>query len=263
MSKKQHNRRAKAAAVAKTETQTETRNDAAADVGQQPPAGQASAEHAVAHETRQALSHEADSEANDDARHDTERGARHETAHRAKHEARAQPRQPARSEAPPIVQADVRADVQADIRGVLIQLAGARLLLPNATIAEVLSYAPPEPVDAAPDWLLGKIRWRGWQLPLVAFAELAGVGKEPAGLGSKVVVLKALGGNAKAPYFAILSQGFPRLVTVAKDGLVPDADSAELPLGVHSRVIMNEDTAFVPDLGVVESLITDALAEAA
>ena len=150
-----------------------------------------------------------------------------------------------------------------DIRGVLIQLAGARLLLPNATIAEVLSYAPPEPVEAAPDWLLGKIRWRGWQLPLVAFAELAGVGKEPAGLGSKVVVLKALGGNAKAPYFAILSQGFPRLVTVSEQGLVADTDSTGLPLGVHSRVIMNEDTAFVPDLGAVEALITHALAEAA
>ena len=161
------------------------------------------------------------------------------------------------------VRADEKNMIHADIRGVLIQLAGARLLLPNATIAEVLSYAPPEPVEAAPDWLLGKIRWRGWQLPLVAFAELAGVGKEPAGLGSKVVVLKALGGNAKAPYFAILSQGFPRLVTVSQEGLTPDTDSAELPLGVQSRVLMNEDTAFVPDLGAVESLITDALAQAA
>lgn len=158
---------------------------------------------------------------------------------------------------------DTRQGPHADIRGVLIQLAGARLLLPNATIAEVLSYAPPEPVEAAPAWLLGKIRWRGWQLPLVAFAELAGVGKEPAGLGSKVVVLKALGGNAKAPYFAILSQGFPRLVTVSEQGLVADTDSTGLPLGVHSRVIMNEDTAFVPDLGAVEALITHALAEAA
>lgn len=153
--------------------------------------------------------------------------------------------------------------IHADIRGVLIQLAGARLLLPNATIAEVLSYAPPEPVEAAPDWLLGKIRWRGWQLPLVAFAELAGVGKEPAGLGSKVVVLKALGGNAKAPYFAILSQGFPRLVTVSQDGLIPDTDTSALPLGVQSRVLMNEDTAFVPDLAAVESLITGALVQAA
>ena len=154
-------------------------------------------------------------------------------------------------------------EIRPDIRGVLIQLAGARLLLPNATIAEVLSYAPPEPVEAAPEWLLGKIRWRGWQLPLVAFAELAGLGKEPAGLGSKVVVLKALGGNAKAPYFAILTQGFPRLVTVSQAGLLPDAGGAELPLGVQACVLLNEDTAFVPDLEAIEALINDALAQAA
>ena len=42
------------------------------------------------------------------------------------------------------------------IRGVLIQVADARLLLPNATIAEVLSYADPDRVENAPDWLLGR-----------------------------------------------------------------------------------------------------------
>lgn len=182
-------------------------------------------------------------------------------------DSRQEVRQQARTKIQPVIPVAVRQDgvagSSADIRGVLIQLAGARLLLPNATIAEVLSYAPPEPVESAPEWLLGKIRWRGWQLPLVAFAELAGVGKEPAGLGSKVVVLKALGGDAKAPYFAILSQGFPRLVTVSQEGLMPDSDSAELPVGVQARVLMNEDTAFVPDLATVESLITAALAQAA
>ena len=163
----------------------------------------------------------------------------------------------------PVSQPAAPHEIRPDIRGVLIQLVGARLLLPNATIAEVLSYAPPEPVEAAPEWLLGKIRWRGWQLPLVAFAELAGFGKEPAGLGSKVVVLKALGGNAKAPYFAILTQGFPRLVTVSQEGLLPDVESAELPLGMQARVLLNENAAFVPDLEAVEALINDALAQAA
>jgi len=150
-----------------------------------------------------------------------------------------------------------------DVRGVLIQLVGSRLLLPNAAIAEVMSYAPPEPVADAPDWLLGRIRWRGWQLPLIAFARLAALAEERGGLGSKVVVLKALGGDAKAPYFAILTQGFPRLVTVSREGLIVDAEAGELPLAVQARVMLNQDTAFVPDLGVVEQLISEALAVAA
>ena len=59
------------------------------------------------------------------------------------------------------------------IRGVLIQVAEARLLLPNATIAEVLSYADPEPVADAPDWLLGRMRWRGKLLTICAPTSLS------------------------------------------------------------------------------------------
>ena len=154
-----------------------------------------------------------------------------------------------------------------DIRGVLIQVEGARLLLPNATIAEVLSFAEPEPVADAPDWLLGRIRWRGWQLPLASFSRLAGIADEAGGLGSKVVVLKALGGDARLPYLALLTKGFPRLVTVSQDALVADAGEGDtedgttaMPLGVLMRVVLNNEPALVPDVDAVEAAIRDALA---
>jgi chemosensory pili system protein ChpC len=151
-----------------------------------------------------------------------------------------------------------------DIRGVLIQVAGARLLLPNATIAEVMSFADPEPIEDAPDWLLGRIRWRGWQLPLIAFARLSGIAEEKGGLGSKVIILKALGGNAKSPFFALLTQGFPRLVTVARGALVAQEEGeSSLPTGVRARVLLNEDDALLPDLEQIENLIGQALAAAA
>ena len=137
-------------------------------------------------------------------------------------------------------------DVQDDIRGVLIQVEGARLLLPNATISEVLSYAAPEPVENAPDWLLGRLRWRGWQLPLVSFARLAGLAEEQGGLGNKVIVLKALSGNPKTPFFALLTQGFPRLVTVSRERLA--VEEGDLPDAVQARVLLNDEPALVPDV---------------
>lgn len=150
-----------------------------------------------------------------------------------------------------------------DIRGVLIQVAGARLLLPNATIAEVMSFSPPEPVEGAPDWLFGLTRWRGWQVPLIGFSQLAGIADEQGGLSSKVLVLKALGGTARTPYFAILSQGFPRLVTVSRAALVVDTADGGLPAVVQARVTLNEDDAFVPDLVAIENLLAATLAETA
>lgn len=154
-------------------------------------------------------------------------------------------------------------DIAYIIRGVLIQVADARLLLPNATIAEVLSYAAPEPLADAPDWLLGRIRWRGWQLPLMSFSRFAGIAEEEGGLGSKVVVLKALGGNPRQPYFAMLTQGFPRLVTVTESTLATLDDDGALPAGVLARVRLNENEAMVPDLAALEQRVHAALAAAA
>lgn len=150
-----------------------------------------------------------------------------------------------------------------DIRGVLIQVSGARLLLPNATVAEVMSFAQPETVPGAPGWLLGLTRWRGWQVPLIGFSQLAGLADEQGSLSSKVLVLKALGGDPKAPYFAILSQGFPRLVTVSRAALGMRDDADELPSTVLAAVRLNEDDAYVPDLVAVEKLILDTLSAAA
>ncbi|WP_407907919.1 chemotaxis protein CheW [Lysobacter claricitrinus] len=144
-----------------------------------------------------------------------------------------------------------------DIRGVLIQVAGGRLLLPNATIAEVLSYAEPEGEATGADWLLGRFRWRGWQIPLIAFSRLAGIGEDKPGLGTKVIVLKALGGDRRIPFFAIVTQGFPRLVTVSRTALTIESNEGELPSGVQALVRLNDEPALLPDLLQIEQRLRE------
>lgn len=149
-----------------------------------------------------------------------------------------------------------------EIRGVLIRAGVTQLLLPNATISEVLSYSPPEAVANAPDWLLGRLRWRGWRLPLVAFPVLSSQGDERADLASKVVVLKTLGGDARLPFFALLTEGFPRLVTISEAHLLDESDGEgdALPFAVRARVRLNDDVALIPDIDVIEQSVREALA---
>jgi chemosensory pili system protein ChpC len=150
-----------------------------------------------------------------------------------------------------------------EIRGVLVQSGEERLLLPNATIAEVLSRAPVAPIEGAPAWLAGRIDWHGWQVPLVAFAQMTGLAPGASQAQNKIVVLKALGGNPDLPYYALLTPSFPRLVSVPRDGLLADATEEELPVGVQVRVLLGDEVAILPDLQAVEKQISDALAQAA
>lgn len=153
----------------------------------------------------------------------------------------------------------------AEIRCVLIHVDQTWLLLPNASVAEVLSFAVPDAVDGAPDWLLGRIRWRGWRVPLVAFAPMTGLsGAEGIG-GNRVVVLKALGGNEAQPHIALATRGYPRLVSVAESALevIEDAHEGDLPAGVLARLRFQDEDVVVPDLDAIEARIREALPETA
>ncbi len=149
-----------------------------------------------------------------------------------------------------------------DIRGVTITVTGGRLLLPNANIAEIITFAEPEPVPGAPSWVLGRLRWRGWRLPLVSFSRLAGLATDEGELGAKVAVLRALGGNPRLPYFCLLTQGFPRLTTVSSDALIT-ADEGELPAGAQMRVLLRDEYSYIPDLIDIEHRLLDVLQIAA
>ncbi len=152
------------------------------------------------------------------------------------------------------------ADLPREIRGVMVPVTGNRLLLPNATVAEVISYTLPERIPSAPAWLLGRLAWRGWRLPLFSFPMLTGALTDENRTNARVAVLKALGGNASMPFIALLAQGFPRLTTVTSELLLPTADETPHAAGVHSEVLVRDDRAVIPDLDTIEGMIAQALA---
>jgi chemosensory pili system protein ChpC len=150
-----------------------------------------------------------------------------------------------------------------EVRGVMLPVTGGRVLVPNTTMAEVITYAHPTVVEGAPPWLLGRIAWRGWGLPVLAFSALAGIADEESGDNARVAILKALTGYARLPYFGVLTQGFPRLTLVSEDTLVPDPGAAVLPVGVREQVFVHNEPAWIPDLATVEDLVMQALTEVA
>jgi len=137
------------------------------------------------------------------------------------------------------------------------------VLVPNTTMAEVITFAQPTPVAGAPSWLLGRLAWRGWGLPVLAFSAMAGVASDNPAENTRVAILKALNGHARLPYFGVLTQGFPRLTLISEEMLAPDEDAGALPTGVREQVRVHGEPAWIPDLAAVENLIIEALGVAA
>jgi len=154
-------------------------------------------------------------------------------------------------------------DLPREVRGVMIPVTHGRVLLPNATVAEVITYSNPEPIAGAPGWLLGRQSWRGWRVPLVSFSVLAGLSDREGTDNARVAILKALEGHPKMPFLGLLTQGFPRLTTISPDILIPSGDDQPVPAGVREQVMVRDDLAFIPDLADVEDMVQEALQRAA
>lgn len=144
-----------------------------------------------------------------------------------------------------------------EIRSVLVPVTEAELLVPNASIAEIVGYTSPEPIDQAPEWLLGNILWHGWQVPVVSFGMLTEQLQGESVEGAKICVSKSLIDNERMPYIGILAQGFPRLVTVTHDTLteVPDSSSH---IAIAGKAIIGDREAWVPDLDRIGQLVAHA-----
>jgi chemosensory pili system protein ChpC len=144
-----------------------------------------------------------------------------------------------------------------EIRAVLIPLESGRLLLPNATVAEVVGYQPPEPVEGGPDWLLGEVEWRQNRIPVVAFERTLGGNPGDPGHRARIVICNTLNGNAERPHIGILARSIPRLVRVLEEGLeVREAEIDGAPV-LHG-VSVNGEAAWIPDLDLLELMVDEA-----
>lgn len=147
-----------------------------------------------------------------------------------------------------------------EIRSVMVPITGHELLIPNASVAEVISFSEPAPSQNAPEWLLGTFVWRGWQVPAISYASLAGLTDPEVRentSGARLCIVKSLIENAKMPYLALLAQGFPRLTTVTETNLV-EVDTEMGNIAVTGKVVIGDREALVPDLERLAQLVAHA-----
>jgi chemosensory pili system protein ChpC len=144
-------------------------------------------------------------------------------------------------------------EAASQIRSVLIPVRGGRLLLPNATVAEVVLYRKPDPLEGAPPWILGTIVWRGWRVPVVSPVVIAARENEEDPSRANLAILKGLSGTVG--HVAVPARGVPRLTTVGP-GDVEAVDSPE-GNGVLRPVTINGEAADIPDLDRIQQMLED------
>jgi len=145
-----------------------------------------------------------------------------------------------------------------ELYSLLIPLSGERLILPRASVAEVIAYQVPSEMTGAPPWYLGTINWTGRNLPVISFEGACGQTIPPASGRTRIVVVHCIGQKLNGGCFGIMSQGFPQLGRVNPDVLKADhMRSFPERQPVLCQVRMVNETPIIPDLERLEDLIAE------
>jgi len=145
--------------------------------------------------------------------------------------------------------------ISVSVRSLMIPMMHDKILLPNASLAEIVTYSDPVSVDKSPDWFLGLLEWRGLRVPLVSFESIQGGNKTDVGKHSRIAIFNALGGNPELPFFAVVVQGIPHLIQANQSVVTALAEESGDEEGVMAHVLIEAEPAIIPDLDKIESII--------
>ena len=149
-------------------------------------------------------------------------------------------------------------DLRDELYSLLVPLAGERLIVPRACVAEVIGYQAPVEMTNAPPWYAGLVSWGGRNVPVVFFEGEFGQPLPVVSSRTRIVIFHATGGKLQSGYFGMLTQGFPQLVRVNAEVVRPDP-SRSFPecSPVICQVRMVNETPLIPDLQRLEQMISE------
>jgi len=142
-----------------------------------------------------------------------------------------------------------------ELYSLLVPLHESRLIVPRACVAEVVGFSRPTAVPDAPPWLAGMIAWSGRQLPVISFEAARGQPLPENSGRTRVVVFHATTGQLPAPYFGVLTQGFPQLVRVNAEVLATCDEEFPADGPVICRIQMINELPLIPDLECLERML--------
>lgn len=149
-------------------------------------------------------------------------------------------------------------DTVKDVYSFLIPMMENSLLLPNATVAEIVPFMNVDldsDAETGDDWQIGQIIWRNIKIPVISLERVQG--KKDLGelRRSRIAIVYTLNGNQEVPYLAIMVQGIPRLIPIDENN--SQMLEEELPTGVKAWADLDGRKALIPDLDLIEKMVIE------
>lgn len=146
------------------------------------------------------------------------------------------------------------------IKSIILTLKNELVVVPNASVAEIISVQDVREVEDSPRWMLGKARWRGVEVPVVSYEAAGGDDAQAVNINTQVAVMYSVSEDSEYPYVGLAMHGVPHVSTFSRDQIRTDEQaSSEHPM-VAQKVRINGAAAGILDLFAIEEMLQQAAA---
>jgi len=145
------------------------------------------------------------------------------------------------------------------VKCALLTINEDRLLVPNASLVEIVPIRNIINVANKPKWFLGYLDWKGNSVPLVSIETMVGVHMPSLASGDvKAVVVYAQGGDKSLPFISFLVQGDPSIVNVFETDLETLEQTIQNPVVAYC-VSLKDEQASLLDFEKLEAAVKSVL----
>lgn len=149
-------------------------------------------------------------------------------------------------------------EAQGIIASLYLPVSKSQLLLPNVSVAEVVGYQEPTKSPGKPDSFLGLVTWRGINIPLLSYEVANEQEPNARAANARIAVINTIGEKQEQlPFFAVLTQGIPRLVKVNSE--IASVKGRKLGPADKDIIKLDGEEAVIPDIEFLEKLAFDNL----
>ncbi len=139
-----------------------------------------------------------------------------------------------------------------EIHSLLVPLKDKQLLLPNVSVAEIVPFSHLLTTASKVDWILGIIEWRSVRLPVVCYEMLNAQSTPAPNPNARFAIINGIGGHPSLPFYAILTQGIPRLVRIHESDIQEVEAMHKGAYDATAVTLLGTEAAMIPDLEKVE-----------
>ncbi|MCW8932647.1 MAG: chemotaxis protein CheW [Gammaproteobacteria bacterium] len=143
------------------------------------------------------------------------------------------------------------------VRCLTLNFFSYKMLIPNASVAEVTELSNIQPLLGAPEWFGGMMSWREQDVPVIIFEKVMNIEASKPQKYRRVLILNTPNNKGCTPFIALGCQSIPSLTMI--DEARVDLTGKKSEQAIH--ITLDGEDYIIPNISFLETKVSEVMSD--